>query len=106
MHRSLNLSGRSSGLFGSDGRDDLRRRLLNPLQTRGKRLGLAVVELNVVACSGAGREADGLADDERHRFGFGFPNGLGGRPIFAAVEQFVGQFMHGDGELLALLAGI
>ena len=46
------------------GRDDLAGGMLNPVEGCGQRLGLAVIELDVIAGGRAGAEPDGLADDD------------------------------------------
>lgn len=79
-----------------DGRDDVRGDVLDLVQRRGERLGLAVVELDVVARGGAGLQSDGLADDEGDGFGFGLPHGLVGGALAATMQKLVGKFMDDD----------
>ena len=66
-----------------DSGDDRRRRVLDAAEGRGQHLGLAVVELDVVARGRAGAQADGLADDEGDGFGLGFADSLRGRAALA-----------------------
>lgn len=83
-----------------DGRDDVRGDVLDSIQRRGERLGLAVVELDVVARGRAGFKADRLADDERDGFGLGLADGLARRSLVASMEQLMGEFVGDDGELV------
>ena len=95
--RGVDESGCDRLLVGAlDGRDDVRGDVLDSIQRRGKRLALAVVELDVVARGRACLQPDGLADDESDCFGFGFPHGLAGGALVATMQKLVGEFMDDD----------
>jgi len=79
-------SDRESGgvrlLFGrGERRDDVGGGLLDAVQRRSQRVRLAVVELDVVAGGGAGVQAHGLGDDERHGLCLRLADGLAGRAV-------------------------
>jgi hypothetical protein len=63
---------------------------LDAMQRATKRVRVAVVELNVVSGVHTRSDADRGGDDERHRLGFGFADGLRRRSVVAAlVKQLV-----------------
>ena len=72
------------------GAEDRFRGRLDAIQRLTQSVRVAVVELNVVSGIHARPDADRGADDERHRLGFCFAQGLGRRSIIAAlVEQLM-----------------
>ena len=60
--------------------------VLDSIQRFGERLGLAVVELDVVARGRACLQPDGLTDDEGDGFGLGLPHGLAGGSQVATMQ--------------------
>ena len=74
--------------------------MLDAVERRGERFGVAVVELNVVAGGGAGVKSDRLAYDLCDGLGLGFADCFALRTIFAAVQQLVSQLMYHQRELL------
>ena len=64
----------ASVLSGPDGREDLDSGGLDALEGLGKRCLVSLPDLDVVGGSGAGGQANGMADNKRHRFGFCLKN--------------------------------
>jgi len=61
---------------------------LNGFQALAQELSVSVPDLDVVLRSGSGFKSDGLADYERHSFGFGFAYLLGGESAaFSAMQH-------------------
>jgi len=72
------------------GVEDRLRGRLDAMQRLTQGVRVPVVQLNVVSGVHARPDADRGGDDERHRLGLGFADGLGRRSVVAAlVKQLV-----------------
>src|SRR6202161_1112803 len=80
--------------------EHLRSRLPDVAETFGQNLNISVPNLNVVRSRRTGIKTNGLADNIRGSFRFGFADAfIGRRPTVATVKKFVRQFMRERREL-------
>ena len=73
--------------------------MLDAAEGGRQRLGLAVVELDVVCGGGSGSESDGGAHNEGDGFGFCLADGLGLGALVRLVQELMGQLVDGHREL-------
>src|SRR3989442_1675140 len=77
----------NSGHLERQRAEDRLRGCLDAMQRSTKRVGVAVVELNIVSGVHTRPDADRGADNKRHGLGFGFADGLRRRSIIAALVK-------------------
>ena len=93
-HRlSLRPDGRSESV------EDLAGGLLDDCERSKQGVGIAIIEADVVARTGAAIESQTGANDEGNCLGFGLPDGLRGlHPTVGSVHGFMCVFVHQSGQ--------